>query len=47
MSKFVVKDLVVAHNGKTDCLELIVSELNYSKKQNYWIVVMAEVHELC
>ena len=47
MSKIVVKDLVAAHNNwKTDCLELIVAKLNYSIWNN-WIVVMAEVHELC
>ena len=47
MSKIVVKDLVAAQNWKTDCLELIVAELEYLKQENCWIAVMAEVHVLC
>ncbi|XP_068752551.1 uncharacterized protein [Montipora capricornis] len=42
MSKIVAKDLVAAQNWKTDCLELIVAELEYLKQENYWIAVMAE-----
>ena len=46
MQKILAEDLAPAHNWKTNCLELIVAELENLKRQNYWIVVMAEAHGL-